>query len=254
MPRIKAPHERLFAADNSDGHPASHGFTVNHHVGRYTEIFLSSAGGEAKPGINFVENQWYVALAEYLPWRAEPFGITFGGILGLARIAGQQHRVVRWRRIGMERLHWIHQHRRNFLFPPANHAERCGIYVLQCQTIVEWPLAPESALHAVPPAVISAGETDNELSPGIEARHPHGSHHRFGSAHVKRNFVHMRDFFEDRNVVGNHRMKRTQHRPEILYAFPAFVNPLFIAIEACDIDAIRAAHVDRPVTVEILQL
>src|SRR5262245_35681960 len=185
MSGIKATHERFVAADNPDGHAASHRFAVNHHVGRYTEIFLSSAGSEAKPSIDFVENQWYVALAAYLPQLAEPFGITSGRILGLTRIAGQQYRVVRWRRIGMERLHWIHQHRRNFLCPPANHAERRGIYVLQCQTIVECPFAPESGLHAVPPAVISAGETDNELSPGIEARHPHRSHHRFGSAHVK---------------------------------------------------------------------
>src|SRR5262245_24653315 len=130
MSGVEATHQSSVAADDANGHAASHRLAVNHDVGRYTEIFLRSAGSEAKTGINFVENQRHVAVAAHLAQLAEPFGVSSGGILGLARPAGQEHRIVGWRRIRMERLHWIHQHRRNFFCAPANHSEGGGINVL----------------------------------------------------------------------------------------------------------------------------
>ena len=126
--------------------------------------------------------------------------------------------------------------------------------VLERQTVVEGPLAAQPRLHAVPPAVIGARETDDQFPPRVEARQAHGGHHRLGTAHVKRHFVHAARWrFRIGNVLGDDRMERPQHRAQVLDPLPALFDPLLVTVEARDVDAVGTAHVDRPVAVEVSQ-
>ena len=125
--------------------------------------------------------------------------------------------------------------------------------ILEREAIVQRALAPEPGLHTVPPSVIRAREAHDQLAPGVEPRQPRGGHDGFGAAHVKRHLVEPRDGLEARDVLRDDRMEWTEHEPEVLGALEAARHPLLVARRAGHVDPVRAAHVERPVPVEMLQ-
>ena len=88
---------------------------------------------------------------------------------------------------------------------------------------------------------------------GVEARHTHRGHHRFGAAHMEGHLVHGREGLQPGDVLAHDRMQRSKYRTEILNAVPPLLYPLLVAIEAGDIDAVGTADVDRPIPIEIPQ-
>ena len=70
----------------------------------------------------------------------------------------------------MERLNGIDKNSGNFVSTSAKNILRRRMKVLEGQAVSDRPLTTQSRLHAVPPAVISAGEAYNQLSASVESR------------------------------------------------------------------------------------
>ncbi len=250
---VEPPHERLRTTHDADGHPTGHRLAVDDHVGTHAEIFLRPARGEAEARVDLVEDQRHAGLVAHRAQLPQPLTIRKRCVTGLAGAAGEQHGVVGRRRIGMKRLDRIHEHAGDLAPPTADDVERRRIHILQGQAVVHGSLAAEPRLHAVPPAVIGARETDDQLAPGVEARQSRRGHDGLGAAHVKRHLVEPRDRLEPGDVLRDDRMQRAEHEPEILGALETACHPFLVACGAGHVDTVGAAHVERPVTVQMLE-
>src|SRR5262245_43377951 len=102
--------------------------------------------------------------------------------------------------------------------------------------------------------MVSARKAHDQFPPGIETRHAHGGHDRFGAAHVKGDFVQLRHTFEHANVLRHYWMERTEHGHEIFDKIPALFDPSFIVVEAGHVDAIGATDIKRQLPIESSQL
>ena len=183
----------------------------------------------------------------------QPLGVALGAFLGSPDPARQEHRVARRGRVRMEGLHRVDQHRRDLARPPPDDVERRRIEVLEGEAVVEGPLAAETRLHPVPPAVIGAGEAHDELAAGVEARQPYRGHHRLGAAHVEGHLVEARDTPEQRDVLRGDRVQRAQDRTEVAHPLEAPGHPFLVAAEPGHVHAVGAAHVEGRVPVEGLK-
>src|ERR1700722_5229693 len=147
----------------------------------------------------------------------------------------------------MKRLNGVYKNARNFVCTSAKNIQRRRMKVLESQTVSNRPLATESRLHAVPPAVIGASEAYNQLPAGVESRQPDRGHHRFGAAHMKRHFVQFRNGFQKVDVFCNHRMQGAQNRAKVLNSFPALFHPFLVKVEPGDVESVRTADIEVPI-------
>ena len=167
---------------------------------------------------------------------------------------GEQHRIAGRRGVGVKRLHRVDEHAGDFLGAFANHVERRRVHVLQGEAVADGALAAEPRLHAVPPAVVGAGERHNESAAGVEAPQPHRGHDGFGAAHVERHLVEPGNRFEQRDVVGHQRVQRPENRSDVLHPFQALLHPFLVTLEAGHADPVGAAHVEAPMAVQVTKL
>ena len=154
----------------------------------------------------------------------------------MPHVTGEQHRVAGRRGVGVKRLHRVDEHAGDFLGAFANHVERRQVHVLQGEAVADGTLAAGPRLHAVPPAVVGAGERHNEFAAGVEARQPHRGHDGFGAAHVERHFVEPGNRLEQRDVVGHQWVQRPENRSDVLHPFQALPHPFLVTLEAGHVD------------------
>jgi len=153
----------------------------------------------------------------------------------------------------MERLDRIDEHGGDFVRAPPDCGERTWIQIFQRETVIQTAFAPETRHDTVPPSVIRAREADDQPPPCVEAHQPHCRHHRFGAAHMEGHFVQPRYRPEHPDVVRDDRMHRSEDRTECLHTIPSALDPVFVALESRDIDAVGTADVQAPLAVEIAQ-
>ena len=242
------------AADEANRHAARDRLSVDDHVGADAEVLLRTARSEPEARVDLVENQRHATRVAHLAQVSEPSRVLLGRFLRAPHLARHQHRVIRWRGIRMERLNRVDEHSGDLPRTQLDDGQRCRVQILQRQTVVDRALAAEAGLHAIPPSVVGARKADDEPAARVESRKTHRRHDRFGTAHVKRHLVEAGNVLQHRDVLGHERMQRPEDGPEILHALPSTFDPFLVPIEAGDVEPVRAAHIERPVAVQILQV
>ena len=249
---VEALHQRFLAAHHADRHAAGHRLAVHHHVGPNAEVLLGPARRQPEARVHLVEDERDAVLGADRPELAQPLGVARSVVARSRRMP----LVIMIASLGGGALGWndctgftstpaISPARRRMA---ASEAGWRSFSVRQSSSVRS---LPRPGLHAVPPAVIGAREADDELPARVEPRQPHGRHDRLGAAHVEGDLVQLRDRPEQRDVLGDDRVERPQHRTEIPHALQAPGHPVLVAPEAGDVDPVRAAHVERPVPVEV---
>src|SRR5271156_6062258 len=138
----------------------------------------------------------------------------------------------------MERLNRIDKHRRYLASSSPKNFERRRMKVLERQAIADSSLATEPRLYAIPPAMVSAGETHDQFPSRVESSQPDRGHDGFGTAHVKGYLVESGNGFQKRDVFGDHRMQRSQYGTKVIYFLQTFFHPGLVAIEAGHVESV----------------
>ena len=170
-----------------------------------------------------------------------------------AAAAVDERRVLRRRRVRVQRLQRIHEHAGD-VAPRLEHAQRARAHVGQRVDVVDAAAIAEPRLHAVPPAVIGAAEQHDVRATRVELREPHGLHDGFRARHVERDLVVARELLQALDVVAHDGMERPEHGTELLDAFRAGRDALLVEVVAEQVHAVRARDVVRPAPVEVAQL
>ena len=150
----------------------------------------------------------------------------------------------------MERLQRVDEHAGD-VAARRDHAQRRVVHLLQRVDVADRPRIADAGLHAIPPAVVGAGELDEVRSPGVVPRQPHRLHHRFGARHVEGHLVEAGQAAQPLDVVEDHRMVGAEHRTQRPDAGDAVLDAALVGVVAEDVDAVRAGQVEGDVAVEI---
>ena len=216
--RVEPAHELPLAAHHAAGHAAAQGLTVDDHVRVNAVVLLRAAGCHAETGVNLVKHEGHLALGAHFPQLLEPNRVVVqrSRIGSLADRRGHQHQVVRGRGVRVEALERVDDDAGDFIFSGANRVERRGGHVLEWENVGDLTLVARSGLHAVPPAVVGAGEGDHELAPRVERGESDRAHDGLGARHVERHLVELGHRLDHREVLADDGVERAEHRAQVL--------------------------------------
>src|SRR5271156_3660705 len=153
----------------------------------------------------------------------------------------------------MEGLNRIDENSRDLVRTPSKDVEGRRMKVLESQTVADRSLAAQSRLYAVPPAVVGASEAHDQLPARVKSRQSNRGHNGLGTTHVKGYFVEFRDGFQKGDIVGDHRMERSQNRTKVLHLLQPLGHPILVTVKTGDVEPIGTAYVQVPIAVEIAQ-
>ncbi len=236
-------------ADDSHRQSAAETLAVGHQVGAHAEVLLRAPARETKADEHFIENENDPPLGAHRAQLLEPRGVGRAVETG-SPAAIDQARIGRRARIGMHRLHGIHQYAGD-VPPRAQHPQRGRIHVLERVGGVGGQRVTHPRLHVSPPAVIRTAEAHQVAPPRVIAREAHRLHHSLGTRHVKRHLVESRDLAQPADIVGQQRMVGAEHRSERAHLFGAALDALLVEVVAEEVDSVGAAHVEEAIAVDI---
>src|SRR5262245_28491824 len=101
--------------------------------------------------------------------------------------------------------------------------------------------------------MIGAREANDAAPACIEACEAHRRHDGLGAAHVEGDLVQTRDGLEQAYVLLDHGVHRSEDRPELLDLLPTLLDPRLVAVEPGDVQAVRTADIQGPITVQVLK-
>ena len=246
----EALHQPLRAAQHADGQPAAERLAVRHHVGPHAEILLGAAVGDPEPDEHLVEDQHDRPRGAHLPQLPQPRGVRvpidmrppFAAdpawrhppppLLGWSDCSGFTSTQAMSLRVRSTRS--VASSMSFSVYVSAHDARRA-----------------DAGLHIVPPPVVRAAEAHEVRPPGVVPRQPHCLHHRFGARHVERHFVHAGNVLQFRDVVGDDRVIRAEHRTQVADALDAGVDALLVEVVPEHVGPVGAGEVVGEVAVEV---
>ena len=137
----------------------------------------------------------------------------------------------------MQGLQRVNQHTRNVtaLFKNVQGPLR---KVLQGVGLPRWQRITRTGLNVLPPAMIGTTKT-NQMRPfGSITGDSNSLHHRLGTRHVKAHLIEPRDDPQTLDDLKDHRVIRTEHRPQVSDTRNALGNRFFVKIITKNIDAV----------------
>ena len=153
----------------------------------------------------------------------------------------------------MHGLQGIDQHARNVV-AVAQYTQRVGVHFIEGERVFgRRHGVARAGLHIVPPAVVGAGKAHNFGLARVVARQAHRLHHRLGTRHVKRHFVHAGNLAQALHVVEDNGVVGAQHHAQWLGQGSAFGHAGFVVVRAEQVDAVGTGHIDEAITVQIGQ-
>ena len=101
--------------------------------------------------------------------------------------------------------------------------------------------------------MIGTAKPDQMGALGPIARDSNGLHHRLSTRHMEAHLIEPGDDPQTLDYLKDHRVIRTEHRPQVSDARDALGNRFFIEIITKNIDAVGARQVHKALAIQIFQ-
>ena len=248
----KALHPAALPADHAHWQAAAQGLTVGHHIGAHAKIFLRAAIGQAKAQKHLIQNQRNAFFGTHLTQGVQPLTV---GLFVVADVAPavDQGGIGGCSAVGVQRLQGVDQHAGDVI-AVAQHTQGIGVHFIERQRVARRRhRVARAGLHIVPPAMVGPGEAHDLALAAVVARHTHRLHHRLSARHMERDFLLARNAAQALHVIAYHRVVGAQRGPQAFGHGRAFAYAVFIKVQAKQVDAIRAGHIDMALAVHIGQ-
>ena len=171
--------------------------------------------------------------------------------MGAAAI-GQQRGIGGCGLVRVEGLQRVDQHAGD-VAPCAQHMKGAIGHLGQSVGLVGGGRVASPWLHIAPPAVVSTAEPHEVGAPRVVSGQTHSLHDRLGAGHVERHFIQAGDFPQTRNIGGDQRVIRPQHRAGLAHPLPASFDAGAVKIMAKKVNPVGSGHIVVFVPVEVGQ-